>query len=130
MSTLEDIISSIQGSIDSTRNRIAELEAELETLKSFKSDVSTSSDDFVDVITTKNQYISDLVSDVKDNACVDTLSYGMNYSLNIVGLIQGKGAYAALLAAIDLKIVWYEAELVSERLSLSGLLGQLEDLLG
>ena len=106
------------------------MEAELETLKSFKSDVSTSSDDFVDVITTKNQYISDLVSDVKDNACVDTLSYGMNYSLNIVGLIQGKGAYAALLAAIDLKIVWYEAELVSERLSLSGLLGQLEDLLG
>ena len=91
--------------------------------------METSHDSFILIRNKKNQYISDLMTDVTNNKCVTTLSEGMNHTLNMVRVVYVKAAFLALIASINLKIAWYEIEIFNEKTSLTGLLGQLEGLI-
>ena len=127
MSLTDDVINEIKAQIEATKQRIAELEAELETLKAFKTDVSDSQDSFSTVNEAKKQYISDLYDEVKDNECVNTLARGMSVTLDSVGYTCVKGVYWALLGSIDFKILEYETKIMNEKASLWGLIARLSE---
>lgn len=127
MSLTDDVINEIKAQIEATKQRIAELEAELETLKAFKTDVSDSQDSFSIVNEAKKQYISDLYDEVKDNECVNTLARGMSVTLDSVGYTCVKGVYLALLGSIDFKILEYETKIMNEKASLWGLIARLSE---
>lgn len=127
MSLTDDVINEIKAQIEATKQRIAELEAELETLKAFKTDVSDSQDSFSTVNEAKKQYISDLYDEVKDNECVNTLARGMSVTLDSVGYTCVKGVYLALLGSIDFKILEYETQIMNEKASLWGLIARLSE---
>ena len=127
MSLTDDVINEIKAQIEATKQRIAELEAELETLKAFKTDVSDSQDSFSTVNEAKKQYISDLYDEVKDNECVNTLARGMSVTLDSVGYTCVKGVYLALLGSIDFKILEYETKIMNEKASLWGLIARLRE---
>lgn len=127
MSLSDDVINEIKAQIEATKQRIAELEAELETLKAFKTDVSDSQDSFSTVNEAKKQYISDLYDEVKDNECVNTLARGMSVTLDSVGYTCVKGVYLALLGSIDFKILDYETKIMNEKASLWGLIARLRE---
>lgn len=127
MSLSDDVINEIKAQIEATKQRIAELEAELETLKAFKTDVSDSQDSFSTVNEAKKQYISDLYDEVKDNECVNTLARGMSVTLDSVGYTCVKGVYLALLGSIDFKILDYETKIMNEKASLWGLIARLSE---
>ncbi|MBQ3774054.1 MAG: hypothetical protein II833_06670 [Pseudobutyrivibrio sp.] len=127
MSLTDDVINEIKAQIEATKQRIAELEAELETLKAFKTDVSDSQDSFSTVNEAKKQYISDLYDEVKDNECVNTLAKGMSVTLDSVGYTCVKGVYLALLGSIDFKILEYETKIMNEKASLWGLIARLSE---
>ena len=127
MSLTDDVINEIKAQIEATKQRIAELEAELETLKAFKTDVSDSQDSFSTVNEAKKQYISDLYDEVKDNECVNTLARGMSVTLDSVGYTCVKGVYLALLGSIDFKILDYETKIMNEKASLWGLIARLRE---
>lgn len=127
MSLTDDVINEIKAQIEATKQRIAELEAELETLKAFKTDVSDSQDSFSTVNEAKKQYISDLYDEVKDNECVNTLARGMSVTLDSVGYTCVKGVYLALLGSIDFKILDYETKIMNEKASLWGLIARLSE---
>ncbi|MBE5920428.1 MAG: hypothetical protein E7272_11380 [Pseudobutyrivibrio ruminis] len=127
MSLTDDVINEIKAQIEATKQRIAELEAELETLKAFKTDVSDSQDSFSTVNEAKKQYISDLYDEVKDNECVNTLARGMSVTLDSVGYTCVKGVYLALLGSIDFKILEYETKIMNEKASLWGLIARLSE---
>ena len=120
-------LNEIKAQIEATKQRIAELEAELETLKAFKTDVSDSQDSFSTVNEAKKQYISDLYDEVKDNECVNTLARGMSVTLDSVGYTCVKGVYLALLGSIDFKILEYETKIMNEKASLWGLIARLSE---
>ena len=127
MSLTDDVINEIKAQIEATKQRIAELEAELETLKAFKTDVSDSQDSFSTVNEAKKQYTSDLYDEVKDNECVNTLARGMSVTLDSVGYTCVKGVYLALLGSIDFKILEYETKIMNEKASLWGLIARLSE---
>ena len=127
MSLTDDVINEIKAQIEATKQRIAELEAELETRKAFKTDVSDSQDSFSTVNEAKKQYISDLYDEVKDNECVNTLARGMSVTLDSVGYTCVKGVYLALLGSIDFKILEYETKIMNEKASLWGLIARLSE---
>ena len=125
MSVVDDAMRALNEAISNKRRRIGELEAELRTLKSFKGDVIKSHDDFGTIVNTKKQYISNLTAEVSDNQCVTTLAEGMDETLNYFGVNYCKNAFTKLIGAVELKIIWYEAEILVEKNSLLGLLAQL-----